>query len=159
MAAVNHFYVLNVGMNINLNFNVIYLFNNLNLQLRNTLYDHDILAFIIPTLLTLVQIRYPADQDLFQTRYTPYGHERCAVKLACLLLGLQLVGAKYKTLCSSTKSCICSFLVPYGHEAVWFSLVAAAAGLAPETGDHHKPTFAATREDSQYWDPLHCSSE
>ncbi|ONI21627.1 hypothetical protein PRUPE_2G076600 [Prunus persica] len=95
MAAVNHFYVLNIGMNINHNFNVIYLFNNLNLQLRNTLYDHDILAFIIPTLLTLVQIRYPADQDLFQTHPMSMSVVLSSLLAYCLAFSLWVLSIRH----------------------------------------------------------------
>ncbi|PQM42855.1 hypothetical protein Pyn_08070 [Prunus yedoensis var. nudiflora] len=144
MAATYHVYVGNFGMNMNPNFNVMYLVNNnLNLQLRNMeRYDHAILAFIIPVLLTLVQIRYPADQDLFQA---------------------------HPTAMKSTKSCICFFLVSYGDEGVWFSLgyfncvdfvsartilsasslyfvdcaVAAVAGVLPEIGEADMSNFAA----------------
>ncbi|CAB4300090.1 unnamed protein product [Prunus armeniaca] len=93
MAAVNHFYVLNIGMNINPNFNVIYLFNNL--QLRNTLYDHDILAFIIPTLLSLVQIICPADQDLFRTHPMAMSVVRSSLLAYCLAFSLWVLSIRH----------------------------------------------------------------
>ncbi|CAL8121861.1 unnamed protein product [Prunus armeniaca] len=147
MAAVNHFYVLNIGMNINPNFNVIYLFNNL--QLRNTLYDHDILAFIIPTLLSLVQIIYPAYQDLFRTHPMAMSVVRSSLLAYCLAFSLWVLSIRHYARRQN---------LAYAH--FWCPMamrlsVAAAAGLAPETGDHHMPTFAAIREDSQYWAPLY----
>ncbi|VVA40251.1 PREDICTED: L484_002648 [Prunus dulcis] len=138
MAATYHVYVGNFGMNMNPNFNVIYLVNNhLNLQLRNMEpYDHAILAFIIPVLLTLVQIRYPADQDLFQAHPTAM-----KVLLSCLLAYCLAFGILGYFNCVDFVSSR-TILAASSSYFVGRS-VAAVAGVLPETVEDDMSNFAA----------------
>ncbi|KAL6290020.1 hypothetical protein ACE6H2_007530 [Prunus campanulata] len=181
MAAVNHFYVLNIGLNINPNFNVIYLFNNLNLRLRNTLYDHDILAFIIPTLLTLVQIRYPADQDLFQTHSMAMSVVLSSLLAYCLSFCLWVLSIRHYARgqnhayahfwCPMAMGLFGSVSVTsllyilYPHDPSWQPLIYIlwVAQLLLLLALLRKLVTTtcplSTREDSQYWAPLYHSSE